>query len=199
MDRVLGGEEWGDVMGKKPATYADLEALPEHVVGEIVAGELYASPRPTMLHGTVTHRLGGELLGPFERGRGGPGGWTFLDEPELHFGEDVLVPDVAGWRLERLPYVPDMVAISVAPDWVCEVLSPSTRRLDREAKMPVYAREGVRHVWLMDPRTSTLEVFGLRDGRYEALLTHTGVAPVRAEPFDAVELELAFIWGHRMS
>ncbi|MFP2900146.1 Uma2 family endonuclease [Corallococcus sp. 4LFB] len=186
-------------MGKKPATYADLEALPEHVVGEIVAGELYASPRPAMRHGVIAHRLGGELLGPFERGRGGPGGWMLMGEPELHLGYDVLVPDVAGWRLERMPDVPETAATSLAPDWVCEVLSPSTRKLDREAKLPVYAREGVRHVWLMDPRTRTLEVFGLRDGRYEVLLTHTGDAPVRAEPFDAVELDLAFIWGRTVS
>lgn len=98
-----------------------------------------------------------------------------------------------------MPDVPESAAMSLAPDWVCEVLSPSTRKLDREAKLPVYAREGVRHVWLMDPRTRTLEVFGLRDGRYEALLTHVGVAPVRAEPFDAVELDLEFIWGSTMS
>ncbi|NBD07582.1 Uma2 family endonuclease [Corallococcus silvisoli] len=182
-------------MGKKPATYADLEALPEHVVGELVAGELYASPRPAMRHAVVSSRLGGELMGPFGRGRGGPGGWVILDEPELHFGDDVLVPDVAGWRKERMPVVPDTAATSLAPDWVCEVLSPSTRTLDREAKLPVYAREGVRHVWLMDPRTRTLEVFGLRDGRYTGLLTHVGAAPIRAEPFDAVELDLAFLWG----
>jgi Uma2 family endonuclease len=182
-------------MGKKPATYAELEALPDHVVGEIVAGELYASPRPTMRHGVIPYRLGGELISPFERGRDGPGGWMFLSKPELHFGEDVLVPDVTGWRYERMPEVPDTAAISLAPDWVCEVLSPSTWKLDREAKMPVYAREGVRHVWLMDPRPCTLEVFGLQEGRYKALLTHVGTAPVRAEPFDAVELDLAFIWG----
>ncbi|MBN9688146.1 MULTISPECIES: Uma2 family endonuclease [unclassified Corallococcus] len=186
-------------MGKKPATYADLEALPEGVVGEIVAGELYASPRPTMRHVRVSSRLGGELMGPFERGRGGPGGWTFFDEPELQLGDDVLIPDVAGWRLERMPDAPETAATSLAPDWVCEVLSPSTRKLDREAKMPVYAREGVRHVWLMDPRTWTLEVFGLRDGKYEALLTHVGDAPVRAEPFEAVELDLVFIWGRTAS
>ncbi|RKH42543.1 Uma2 family endonuclease [Corallococcus sicarius] len=181
-------------MAKKPATYADLEALPAHVVGEIVAGELYASPRPAMRHSAASSRLGGELMNPFERGRGGPGGWLFLDEPELHLGEDVLVPDLAGWRSERMSRVPDVAATSLAPDWVCEVLSPSTRTLDRKAKLPVYAREGVRHVWLMDPKTLTLEVFALMDGRYTALLTHTGTAPVRAVPFDAVALDLPFIW-----
>ncbi|MGE6756509.1 Uma2 family endonuclease [Corallococcus interemptor] len=186
-------------MGKKPATYADLEALPDHVVGELVAGELYASLRPAASHASVAIRLSSELVGAFQRGRFGPGGWLFLGEQELHLHQDVLVPDIAGWRLERLSDVADAVTISLAPDWVCEVLSPSTRMLDREAKMPVYAREGVRHVWLMDPRTCTLEVFGLRDGRYEVLLTHTGTASVRAAPFDAVELDLAFIWGFTAS
>ena len=181
-------------MGKKPATYADLEALPPHVVGEIVAGELYASPRPASRHAVVSSCLGGELIGPFGRGRGGPGGWILLDEPELHLAEDVLVPDLAGWRRERMPQVPDVAAFTLAPDWVCEVLSPSTRTLDRKAKLPVYAREGVPHVWLMDPRTLTLEVFALVDGHYTALLTHTGTAPVRAVPFDAVSLDLPFIW-----
>ncbi|RKH32221.1 Uma2 family endonuclease [Corallococcus sp. CA031C] len=181
-------------MGKKPATYADLEALPDHVVGEIVAGELYASPRPASPHALASSRLGTELMNPFERGRGGPGGWVFLDEPELHLREDVLVPDIVGWRIERMPRVPRVAAFTLAPDWVCEVLSPSTRKLDREAKLPVYACEGVRHVWLMDPTTLTLEVFGLVDGRYTLLLTHTGTAPVRAEPFDAMELDLPFIW-----
>ncbi|MBN8229140.1 Uma2 family endonuclease [Corallococcus macrosporus] len=186
-------------MGKKPATYADLEALPDHVVGELVAGELYASPRPAARHASAAIRLSSKLVGAFEWGSGGPGGWLFLGEQELHLHQDVLVPDVAGWRLERMPDVPDTVAVSLAPDWVCEVLSPSTWKLDREVKMPVYAREGVRHVWLMDPRTRTLEVFSLRDGRYEALLTHVGSAPVRAEPFDAVELDLALIWGRTES
>ncbi|RKH08681.1 Uma2 family endonuclease [Corallococcus sp. CA053C] len=181
-------------MGKKPATYADLEALPEHVVGEIVAGELYASPRPVLRHTAVTSRLGGELGGLFDRGRGGPGGWLILDKPELHLGRDVLVPDLAAWRRERMPRILDVAAFTLAPDWVCEVLSPSTRTLDREAKLPVYAREGVRHVWLMDPLSLTLEVFALMDGRYTALLTHTGTTPVRAVPFDAVALDLPFIW-----
>jgi Uma2 family endonuclease len=195
MDRVMGGEEWGEAMEKKPATYADLVALPDNVVGEIVAGELYASPRPALRHSSVMSRLGMDLGATFQRGRGGPGGWLFLVEPELHFVDDVLVPDVAGWRVERMPAVPDTAATSLAPDWVCEVLSPSTHKLDRHAKLPVYAREGVRHVWFMDPRTRTLEVFGLRDGRYTALSTHVGTNAVRVEPFDAVELDMAFLWG----
>ncbi|HYO70750.1 MAG TPA: Uma2 family endonuclease, partial [Archangium sp.] len=148
-------------MGRKPATYADLEALPANMVGELIAGELYASPRPATPHVVAASRLGGELIGPFDRGRGGPGGWLLLDEPELHFGEDVLVPDLCGWRRERMPRPPRTAAITLAPDWVCEVLSPSTRALDRAVKLPVFAREGVRNVWLVDAEARTLEVLRL--------------------------------------
>jgi Uma2 family endonuclease len=182
-------------MGKKPATYADLEALPAHVVGELIAEELYVSPRPAMPHTVVGSRLGGELSVRFDRGSGGPGGWIILFEPELHFGEDALVPDLAGWRRERMPRPPRTAAVSLAPDWVCEVLSPSTAALDRRVKLPVYARQGVRHVWLMDPEARTLEVLRLEEARYLPLVTHTGLAPVRAEPFEAIELDMAFLWG----
>jgi Uma2 family endonuclease len=137
------------------------------------------------------------LGGPFDRGRDGPGGWFVLDEPELHLGEDVLVPDVAGWRRERMPRVPRTAAFTLAPDWVCEVLSPSTMAWDRAAKLPVYAREGVRHVWLVDPEARTLEVFRLAGELYTLLVTHAGPARVRAEPFDAIELELALLWGEQ--
>jgi Uma2 family endonuclease len=179
-------------MGRKPATYADLEALPEHVVGELIDGELYASPRPASPHTVAASVLGGWLLVTFHRG--GPGGWVVLDEPELHLGQDVLVPDLAGWRRERMPRVPRVAAFTLAPDWVCEVLSPSTSRLDRTAKLPVYAREGVRHVWFVDAEARTLEVFRLEGTRYSPLATHSGTARVRAEPFEALELELAALW-----
>jgi Uma2 family endonuclease len=181
-------------MERKSATYADLEALPDNVVGELISGTLYASPRPAFPHAVAASRLGGELSGPFDRGRGGPGGWYILDEPELHFGEDVLVPDLAGWRKERMPQSPRTAATSLAPDWVCEVLSPSTAALDRAVKLPVYAREGVRHVWLLDPLARTLEHFRLEGERYLLLVTHSGPARVRVEPFDAIELELAWLW-----
>lgn len=182
-------------MSKKPATYADLEALPPHVVGELIAGELFVSPRPAIRHSMAASALGGELFGPFQRGRGGPGGWLILDEPELHFGEDVLVPDLAGWQRARVP--PEALkaaAMTLAPDWLCEVLSPSTARLDRERKLDVYAREGVRHVWLLDPLARTLEVFRLEEGRYRLLGTHPGEATVRAEPFEALALQLRVLW-----
>ncbi len=193
----MGVGEHGEVMGRKPATYADLEALPEHVVGELIAGELHVSPRPAAPHTVAASRLGGGLSGPFDEGRSGPGGWIILDEPELHFSEDVLVPDLAGWRRERMPRPPRTAAFTLAPDWVCEVLSPSTAALDRGIKLPVYRREGVRHVWLMDPEARTLEVFRLEGGRYVLLVTHMGLARVRAEPFEALELDLSFLWGER--
>jgi Uma2 family endonuclease len=195
METGMGVEEHGEVMGRKPATYADLEALPDHVVGELIGGELFVSPRPAVPHAEVGSQLVGELKGPFDRGRGGPGGWKILYEPELHWGEDVLVPDLAGWRRERMPQPPRTAAITLAPDWVCEVLSPSTSGLDRGVKLPVYAREGVRHVWFVESMGRTLEVLRLEGGRYTVMVTHTGKARVRAEPFEAIELDLAFLWG----
>lgn len=182
-------------MAKKPATYADLEALPPHLVGEIVAGELYASPRPAMPHAIASSRLGIVLGGPFDLGSGGPGGWLIVDEPELHLGEDILVPDLAGWRRERLPAEAlKASAVKLVPDWLCEVLSPSTEAMDRAAKMDAYAREGVRHVWLVDPVPRTLEVFRLEGMLYSLLGTHTGEATVRAEPFEALALQLRVLW-----
>ncbi len=181
-------------MERKSATYADLEALPDNVIGELVSGTLYASPRPAFPHGTAATRLVIELGGPFDRGRGGPGGWHIAFEPELHLGDDVLVPDVAGWRRERMPRTPLTAATSLAPDWLCEVLSPSTTTLDRAAKLPVYAREGVRHVWLIDPVARTLELFRLEGAHYVLLVTHEGKTRVRVEPFEALELELAYLW-----
>ncbi|HYI00816.1 Uma2 family endonuclease [Hyalangium sp.] len=182
-------------MGRKPATYADLEALPANVVGELVAGELYSSPRPASRHALVSSLLGVKLGGPFHLGEGGPGGWVILDEPELRLREDVLVPDLAGWRRERMPVFPDTGAFHLAPDWACEVLSPSTAWLDRNVKLPVYAREEVHHVWLVDPEARTLEVFRLEGGRYALLGQHEPGGLVRAEPFEALELELALLWG----
>lgn len=181
-------------MTQKPATYADLEALPDDRIGELIGGVLYASPRPTVMHGWAASGLHGELYNPFSRGNGGPGGWRFIFEPELHLGDDVLVPDLAGWRRERVPKLPDVVGVTVAPDWVCEVLSPSTAALDRDKKLTVYAREGVRHVWLIDPRPRTLEVFRLEGAHYLRLATWAGEATVRAEPFGALALELRLLW-----
>jgi Uma2 family endonuclease len=175
------------------ATYADLEALPPHVVGELVGGRLYVSPRPALRHSRAASRLG-QRLAPAERGPGTPGGWILLDEPELHLGRDVLVPDLAGWRRERMPELPDTVGVTLAPDWVCEVLSPSTAALDRTQKMGVYAREAVRHLWLVDPLLQLLEVYRLEAGRWSLLEAHSGAVTVRAEPFEALTLALGDLW-----
>jgi Uma2 family endonuclease len=176
-------------------------AVPSHLVAEIVGGVLHTMPRPARRHTIAASNLGEELGPPFKRGRGGPGGWVILDEPELHLGTmpDILVPDLAGWRRQRMP---DAVGeddappyYDLAPDWACEVLSPRTEALDRGEKMPVYARERVRDVWLVDPIEQTLEAFRLDDQRYVLLGVHHGAARVRVEPFDAIELDLAILWS----
>lgn len=180
---------------KRNATYDDLREVPEHFVAEMFDGELYASPRPALPHARAASLLGALLTDPFDRGRDGPGGWVILDEPELHFGNDVLVPDIAAWRRTRLPALPADAYLTLAPDWVCEVLSPSTETIDRGAKLPIYAREGVRHAWLIDPSRQTLEVLELdARGRWCQRQLLEGGANVRAAPFDAVELELGALW-----
>src|SRR5262249_35501828 len=137
----------------------------------------------------------GDLNGPFHQGRGGPGGWWILVEPELHFGEDVLVPDVAGWRRDRLPRTPAEAFFTLAPDWISEIVSPHNQRPDRDRKMPVYAREGVRHAWLVDPLERTLEVFRLDRGMWVVAETYRGDSVVRVEPFEAIEIDLLPVWG----
>jgi Uma2 family endonuclease len=181
----------------REATYADIEALPPHVVGQLVHGVLYTHARPAS-HARASSVLGADLGGAFDRGRGGPGGWGLLDEPELHFGRDVLVPDLAGWRRERMPELPRVPYFELAPDWVCEVLSPSTAAVDRVTKLGVYLREGVRHLWFVDPEARTLEVLRReREGdeaRFVMAQSFAGDEGARAEPFDAIELELGALW-----
>jgi Uma2 family endonuclease len=138
--------------------------------------------------------LGAAITGPHDRGIGGPGGWWILDEPELHFGQNVLVPDLAGWRRTRMPRLPDTAFFPLAPDWVCEVLSPSTAMLDRAKKLAIYAHEGVAHAWILDPLAWTLEVMRLENGRWTILATHYGNVVVRAEPFADIDLELSALW-----
>nr|AQQ75297.1 hypothetical protein [uncultured bacterium] len=177
---------------KKGATYDDLVRVPEHYVAEMFDGELYAFPRPALPHARAATKLAAWLDDPFDFD--GPGGWLFLAEPELHLGNDVLVPDIAGWRRERLPSLPAAAYLTLAPDWVCEVLSPSTEALDRGQKLRIYAREGVVHAWLVEPLRKTVEVLALEGGDFRSIEQHDGDGRVRAQPFAAVELELRSLW-----
>lgn len=180
---------------KHRAVYADLERVPGTMVAEIVDGELFATPRPRLRHTMAASVLATNLNAPFQQGRGGPGGWWILFEPELHFGEDILVPDIAGWRRERLAHVPDEAHMTLAPDWICEVPSPYNERHDRVRKLPIYGREGVAFAWLVDPLERSVEVLRLEAGQWSAVRTYGGEEIVRAEPFAAVEIELAALWG----
>lgn len=181
---------------RRPATYDDVLNAPDHLVAEIVDGVLELSPRPGKPHAAATTALSEELGPPFKRGRGGPGGWILLYEPELHLGADVLVPDLAGWRRERMPALTnDEPYFTIVPDWVCEVISPSTGMLDRARKLPLYAAAGVGHAWLVDPLQRTLEVLRRQDSKWLLLDVFEGAAQVRAEPFDAIELDLSILWA----
>jgi len=181
---------------KRRATYADVLNAPPNTVAEILFGVLHTHPRPAIAHARAASALGIKLGGPFDFGSGGPGGWIFLDEPELHLGPDpdVVVPDLAGWRRDRMPSLPASAAITTAPDWACEVLSPRTQATDRSDKMDIFAREGVGHLWLVDPIARTLESYELEQNRWVRLGSWRGEATVRAKPFDAVELELGALW-----
>jgi Uma2 family endonuclease len=132
----------------------------------------------------------------YHKGRGGPGGWWIIFEPEIHFTIDteVVVSDIAGWRRERMPAVPTHHRFTVSPDWVCEVLSPSTAKLDRIEKMPLYAHYGVAFLWLVDPLARTLEVFELNDERWILTGSHQDDAEVRSVPFPEIALQLAELW-----
>jgi len=183
--------------GRRP-TYADIEALPEHVVGEILGGELVVSPRPAPRHANAHSALVATVAAGFQLGVGGPGGWWIHTEPELSLGVapdfDPVVPDIAGWRRVTMPELPLTAPYPIVPDWVCEVLSPGTARRDRVLKVPFYARAGVRHCWLVDPRAQTLEVLRLDGDRWLLAGAWGGPAKVRAEPFDAIELDLGHLW-----
>jgi Uma2 family endonuclease len=180
----------------RPTLYKQLEALPEGLTGEILDGQLYAHPRPSGRHALAASSLGADLAGPFQFGRGGPGGWWIIDEPELHFVHDaeVDVPDLAGWRRERMPRLPDDHRFTVVPDWVCEILSKSTASVDREVKMPIYARFGVAYAWLVDPGTYTLEAYVLDGGTWREIGRYAGAEPVSVAPFDAVTFNLGDLW-----
>lgn len=182
-------------VAKKRATYEDVLRAPANTVAEILDGELSVMPRPATPHAAAAAVLGEELGPPFKRGRGGPGGWILLDEPEIHLALDVLVPDLAGWRRDKLPRLPNQAFLEVAPDWACEVLSPSTEASDRARKLPIYAREGVSHVWLVDPLVQTLEVMRNVDRQWQIVAVYEADVRVRAVPFDAIELDLSLLWA----
>jgi len=176
------------------ATYEDVLGSPPHVVAEVLFGTLYQSPRPSVPHALAASAVGEELGPPFKRGRGGPGGWMILDEPEIHLGEHIVVPDLGGWRRERLPEAPEAAYLELAPDWVCEVLSPSTRALDRGAKLKVYAEHRVGFAWFVEPLEKLVEVLELDGPTYRIVQTVEGDAGARLRPFDAIEFPLGVLW-----
>jgi hypothetical protein len=179
---------------RRPATYQDVLDAPPNMVAELIGGALHLHPRPASPHVLAGSSLGGELVGPFQKGRGGPGGWWILDEPELHLGDDVLVPDLGGWRRERMPTYPDAAYFELPPDWACEILSPSTRQIDLTEKRDIYGAAGVGHLWLVDPRARTLEAFELRERAWVLLAAVKDDDEVRLAPFEAIGFPLSVLW-----
>jgi Uma2 family endonuclease len=179
---------------KERATYNDLYTIPENMIGEIIGGDLIVSPQPSPRHSNTAFTLSGILGPPYRFGQGGPGGWIILAEVEVMLGEHLLVPDFSGWRKKRFPGLPEVNYLSVSPDWICEILSPSTMRTDRIRKMPIYAHFGVKHLWLIDPVAKTLEVYALESGRWLVLGLYGENDLVRAEPFQDIEIDLGNLW-----
>lgn len=179
---------------RKTATYADLEAVPPNMVAEIIDGSLVTHPRPAPAHSVASSSLTGEISDPFQKGGSGPGGWIFVDEPELHLGIQVLVPDIAGWRRQNLTELPQTPYFETAPDWVCEVISPSTERYDRGAKRRIYANAGVASLWLLNPISRVLEAFE-RDGEeWRTIATIVEGEDVSVRPFDAITFPIDNLW-----
>lgn len=176
------------------ATYADVQNAPPNQVAELIDGQLHLQPRPAARHAWSATSIVGQVEGPFKRGTGGPGGWIILIEPELHLGDNVLVPDLAGWRRSTMAELPDVAHFTQRPDWVAEVLSPSTQRADRTLKVPLYREHGVSHVWLVEPLAQTLEVLRLHADGYLLVGSYVGDTPARIEPFDAIEFDVAALW-----
>ena len=181
---------------KKISIYEQLITLPDGLTGEIINGQLHTQPRPAAPHALASSRLGADLDGPFGRGRGGPGGWWIIDEPEIHFVLDieVMAPDIAGWRREKMPSLPQGHKFEVVPDWICEIFSPSSKSMDREEKMPLYAQYGVPYAWLLDPKAHTLEVYRSMDGEWTPVGFFRDDDKVSAPPFEAVTVQLTELW-----
>lgn len=183
----------------RKATYADLEAVPPHLVAEILYGALVTHPRPVPRHGAATVAMAAVLVGPFQRGFGGPGGWVFVVEPELHLGEHTIVPDLAAWKAEQLPAsAVEKAYIEVAPDWVLETLSPSTERYDKGDKRSIYAEFGVGHLWYLDPRSRSLETFIRSGTTWTVGAAYFETDDVCAAPFDAITFPLGLMWPFDM-
>jgi len=177
------------------ATYQDILDAPPHMVAELINGTLHMNPRPTPRHGEASTGLMAHVSPPFHFSIGGPGGWIIHAEPELHLVDDVLVPDIAGWRRERLPQLPSEAFFSISPDWVCEILSPSTRTLDLGLKRTIYGAENVQYLWLVDPECRTLEAFVLKDRQWSLVATLTGDTLVSLPPFEEISFNLTALWG----
>ncbi len=186
-----------EIQPTSSAIYRRIEELPEGLTGEILDGQVHAQSRPSMPHGLVGSVLGSELVGPFHKGKGGPGGWWIIHEPEIHFLHDiaVAVPDLAGWRREHMPKLPTGHRVEVVPDWICEVLSPSTVSRDREVKLPLYAQYGVQYTWVIDPATRILEVYQLDAGAWIEIGRFTGTDQVAVPPFEAISIDLKGCWA----
>jgi Uma2 family endonuclease len=178
----------------KQAIYQDIIDLPENMVGEIINGYLETHPRPAPKHAVASSSIGAELVAPFQKGRGGPGGWWIIDEPECHLDPHVLVPDLAGWRKQKMPALPETAWFEMAPDWICEILSPSTTRLDRIVKMPIYAGLGVTHLWLIDPLLQTLEAYQLQDSHWLLIGSYSDDQAIAIAPFDEHTFSLSDLW-----
>jgi Uma2 family endonuclease len=176
------------------ATYEDLCKVPDHLVAQIIHGQLITLPRPAPKHARAASIMGGKLVPTYDEGNNGPGGWWMLFEPELHLGPHILVPDLAGWRRERMPTLPDKTYFELAPAWVCEVLSPSTAQMDRVDKLSIYAAHGVAHAWLVDPDAQTLEILALHEDHWRLECAYKAADEVCTPPFEAISFSLASFW-----
>jgi len=179
----------------KPPTLADLDALPPGIVGEIIDGVLYTMTKPRMRHQRTGTGISADLRGPFDLGRGGPGGWWIVTEPGIELpNTPEISPDVAGWRRERMPEMPGDEPIRVVPDWVCEILSKNTRRHDQVVKMPYYAKIGVAYAWVADAEARVLVAYRLESGAWRVIGTYSNETEARIEPFDTVPVNVADWW-----
>ncbi len=179
---------------EREATYQDVLDAPPSMVAQLIHGKLYTMPRPAPPHVHAQFLLANEIHSHFWFGGGSVGGWRIYNEPEVHFGKDVLVPDIAGWRYERMTALPKTAYFPISPDWVCEVLSESTKRFDLGEKRDIYAEHGVGYLWLVDPIVRQLDAFSLRNAEWELIDTLVGDTDACLPPFEEVTFNLGPIW-----